>query len=152
MQNNMMSVGWSVVNFGNQLISFLSLGAFIAGLVVCILNRRLSTSMTMCIVGFGGEIAVWVLQHLIGALGGLGSIGPEGIMLIAYIGMFINILGPLSAGILVWGLFRVFADVRRQLGLDPDGGKARRRRDEEEEDDERRGRRSRSPGSRDMQR
>ena len=156
MQNDMMQAGFTVVNVLNQIISFLVLGAYIAGLVICILNRRLSNSMILCIVGFGGEIGVWVLQHLVGALGGLGSIGPEGAMLVGFVGNFVGLLGPLSTGLIVFGLFRVFAEMKDRLGIRDGGGRkaARRRRDEEEyeEEEERPAPRPKKPGSRDVQR
>lgn len=133
MQNDVFQAGFMVVNVLNQIISFLALGAYIAGLVICIQNRRLSNSMILCIVGFGAEIAVWVLNHLIGALGGVSAMGREGILLLAFLGVFVNLVNPIALGILVLGLFRVFRDVSDRLGL---RRTARRRRDEDEYDDD----------------
>ena len=154
--NSVTGLGFTVISVFNQIISFLGLGASIAGLVVCILNKNLSRSMILCIVGFGGEIAVWVLHYLVGALGGLGSIGQEGFLLVGFIGCFVNLIGPLSTGLLVFGLFRVFTEMKDRLGIRDGGGRkaARRRRDEEDEEDEeeRPAPRPKKPGSRDVQR
>jgi hypothetical protein len=149
--NNVTSVGWTFINVFNQIVSFLALGASIGGLVICILFRNLSKSMIMCIVGFGGEIAVWVLQHLVGALGGLGALGQEGAMLIGFFNAFIGLLGPISTALIVFGLYRVFTDMRNRARGRPSA--ARRRLEEEDEDyDDRPAPRSKKSGSRDVER
>jgi hypothetical protein len=157
MQNSMLQAGFTMVNVFNQIISFLVLGAYIGGLVICIMNRRLSNSMIMCIVGFGGEIAVWVLNHLVGALGGVfntPTMGSEGPLIHQFLLTFVSLVSPISLGILVLGLFRVFKDVSERLGMRRAGGakSARRRRDEEEYEEEEERPRPRKPGSRDVQR
>ena len=151
--NSLTGVGWTLISVFGRIISFLGLGVAIAGLVVCILNKNLSRSMILCIVGFGGEIGVWLLHQLVGALGGLGSIGPEGALLAGFVGNFVGLLGPLSTGLIVFGLFRVFTEMKDRLGI-RDGGRRSARRDEENEDDEeeRPAPRPRKPGSRDVQR
>jgi hypothetical protein len=151
MNNSMIGVGWTVVHVFEQIISFLGLGLAIAGLVICILNRRLSKSMILCIVGFGGEIGVWVLQNLAGALGGLGSLGQEAILALAFFRVLIGLLGPVATALLIFGLYRVFTEAMERLGITGSGSTATRRR-YEDEDEEDLAPRPKKPGSRDVQR
>ena len=146
-----MSAGWTMLNVFSELISFLGLGAYIAGLVVCIVNRRLSRSMILCIVGFAGHIGLYVLDHLVGALGGLGSMGQEMFMAFVFFQRFVGLLGPVSTALLVFGLFRVFTDLRDRNRPRRLGGGPSRLRDEEEEED-RPAPRLRRPGDRGVQR
>jgi hypothetical protein len=152
MNNNMVGVGWTVVHVFEQIISFLGLGLAIAGLVICIMNRRLSKSMILCIVGFAGQIGVWVLQNLAGALGGLGSLGQEAVLALAFFRVLIGLLGPVSTVLLIFGLYRVFTEARERLGIAGSGGTATRRRRYEDEEEDELAPRPKKPGSRDIQR
>ena len=149
---NPMTAGWSLLNVLSELISFLGLAAFIAGLVVCIIYRNVSKSMILCIVGFAGHIGLYVLDHLVGGLGGFGM-GQEAFMAFQYFRTFINLLGPLSTGLLAFGLFRVFSDIQdRRRPRRDEARRPPRRRDEEEEEEERPAPRPKKPGDRGAQR
>ncbi len=148
-----MSAGWTMLNVFSELISFLGLGAYIAGLVVCIVNRRLSRSMILCIVGFAGHIGLYVLDHLVGALGGLGSMGQEMFMAFVFFQRFVGLLGPVSTALLVFGLFRVFTEMRdRQRTRRIDKGPRRRLDEDEDDDEERPAPQPRRPGDRGVER
>ena len=131
----MMQAAGTCLDLGNMLIHWLSIGAAVAGLIICILNRRLSKSMILIIVGFGGLIAASLLPQLIGAFYRLTSIGPEIGLVLNFFSMFVNLLGPLSLGLIVWGLFLVFKDMKRlKGGGDEEERPARRRRRDEDDD------------------
>ncbi len=144
----------TMLNVFNQIISFLELGAYIAGLVVCIVKRRVSGSMILCIMGFAGGIGVWVFTYLIGAMYGFGGMGSDMWMALSFFHTFIRLLGPLSIGILAFGLFRVFSEMkdRSRPRRDDVRRPPRRGRDDDDDYEERPAPRPRRPGGRDIER
>jgi hypothetical protein len=146
-----MNAGFTILNVMNQLVDFLVLGANIAALTICIVYRRISSSMILLIVGFGLGIGVWVLQHLAGAVFVPNSM--EAAQVLSGIHLLFSIGNPIATALIAGGLYMVFSGMRKRSGKarSSDDDDLSRRRDEEYQED-RPLRRSRNPGSQDMQR
>jgi hypothetical protein len=135
-------------------INLIFLALYIVGLVVCINNRRLSTSMTLLIVAFVLELLAWLMHTGISLMYRYEDFSDKLFSVLGYVSVFASVVSLAAAGVLVGGLAAVFGDVRRRLDRSRDDRSyedpGRRRRppfDERREPGE-----PRYPGSPDIQR
>jgi hypothetical protein len=87
----------------------------LAGLVICVIHRRLAPGTTLLIVGFALEILGWLLSVAAGYLIHSSWFEVNQFEQLQRIYIGIRLVAEAGLGLIVWGLAAVLGHVRRKL-------------------------------------
>jgi hypothetical protein len=138
---------YDVINYAQHGVTLLLVALNVAGLIVCVVHSRLSSSMFLPMLGFGGAALVGLLRMT----------GPLFFAVVEYYEIFnlaLSIAAAVCLLLIVAGLGLVFGDVGRRLyqNRDRDRPDDSFRRRPGYGDEDRPGYDPRNPGSRDVTR